>query len=81
MTETFLTHLESAIDGTRLPADRLQTTHADRPLLARYDLDAVRAAAENVDADRLRDICSGCRWLPLGYCEEGLRQRRSKDPE
>ena len=46
----FLTHLESAIDGTRLASDRIQTTHDGRPLLARYDLEAVAAA---VDRDRL----------------------------
>ncbi len=38
----FVTHLESALDGTVLPADRLQTVHKDRPLWVRYDLDAVR---------------------------------------
>src|SRR5687767_6272507 len=37
----FVTHLESALDGTRLPADRVQTLHNDRPLWVRYDLDAV----------------------------------------
>ncbi len=37
----FVTHLESAIDGTQLPADRVQTVHAGRPLWVRYDLDAV----------------------------------------
>ena len=41
---SFVTHLEAAIDGTRLPADRLQTMHADRPLWVRYDLPAVRRA-------------------------------------
>ncbi|MCH7813338.1 MAG: threonine synthase [Planctomycetes bacterium] len=40
----FVTHLESAIDGTTLPADRVQTMHADRPLWVRYDLAAVRDA-------------------------------------
>ncbi len=40
----FVTHLESAIDGTRLPHDRPQTMHKDRPLWVRYDLDAVRQA-------------------------------------
>jgi len=39
---SFVTHLEAAIDGTRLPADRLQTVHQGRPLWVRYDLDAVR---------------------------------------
>jgi len=40
---TFVTHLESAIDGTHLPADRAQTMHADRPLWVKYDLDRVRS--------------------------------------
>lgn len=46
---SFVTHLEAAIDGTRLPHDRLQTTHADRPLWVRYDLDAVRRAVKRSD--------------------------------
>jgi threonine synthase len=40
----FVTHLESALDGTRLPADRVQTLHRDRPLWVRYDLVAVAGA-------------------------------------
>ena len=47
----FLTHLESAIDGTRVAADRIQTTHDGRPLLARYDLEAVAAT---INRDRLQ---------------------------
>lgn len=46
---SFVTHLESAIDGTHLPADRLQTLHADRPLWVRYDLDAVGRAVRRQD--------------------------------
>ncbi|HEV3339774.1 MAG TPA: threonine synthase [Pirellulales bacterium] len=38
---SFVTHLESALDGTILPADRVQTLHRDRPLWVRYDLPAV----------------------------------------
>ena len=41
---SYVTHLESALDGTRLPADRVQTMHNDRPLWVRYDLAAVRGA-------------------------------------
>ena len=41
---TFVTHLESAIDGTQLPVDRPQTLHKDRPLWVRYDLAAVAKA-------------------------------------
>ncbi len=39
--QSFVTHLESALDGTKLEANTLQTTHRDRPLLVRYDLDAI----------------------------------------
>jgi threonine synthase len=52
----FLTHLESAIDGTRLPADRIQTLHKDRPLWVRYDLDAVSKAFSK---EMLKDRPSG----------------------
>ncbi|MCA9121164.1 MAG: threonine synthase [Planctomycetaceae bacterium] len=37
----YVTHLESAIDGTHLAAGELQTMHKDRPLWVRYDLEAV----------------------------------------
>ncbi len=37
----FVTHLESALDGARLPADTLHTTHRDKPLWVRYDLKAL----------------------------------------
>ncbi len=47
---SFVTHLESALDGTRLPARTLQTLHEGRPLWVRYDLDAVAGA---VDRDAL----------------------------
>jgi len=39
---SFVTHLESAIDATRLPHDRLQTMHAARPLWVRYDLAGIQ---------------------------------------
>ena len=38
---SFVTHLESAIDGTHLRADRPETLHKDRPLWVRYDLEGV----------------------------------------
>ncbi len=41
-TEMFVTHLESAIDETRFPADQVHTVHEGRPLWVRYDLSAVR---------------------------------------
>src|SRR5436190_1200432 len=41
---SYVTHLESALDGTRFPAGRVHTTHQGRPLWVRYDLARVRAA-------------------------------------
>ena len=38
----FVTHLESALDGTRFAAGQVHTIHQGRPLWVRYDLDAVR---------------------------------------
>lgn len=37
----FVSHLEGAIDGTRLDPDSLHTLHKDRPIWVRYDLAAV----------------------------------------
>ena len=47
---SFVTHLESAIDGTRLDASVPQTLHAGRPLWVRYDLEAV---GRSLDRERL----------------------------
>src|SRR5205823_4430999 len=41
---TFVTHLESALDGTRLPAGQVHTVHQGRPLWVRYDLAKVGSA-------------------------------------
>ena len=41
---SFVTHLEAAIDGTRLRHDILQTVHEGRPLWVRYDLEGVGVA-------------------------------------
>ena len=51
-TQAFVTHLESALDGTKLPADRLQTLHQNRPLWVRYDL---KAASSALTKEMLRD--------------------------
>ena len=40
----YVSHLEGAIDGTRLPFGRLAGLHAGRPIVVRYDLDGVRKA-------------------------------------
>src|SRR5436309_9439447 len=45
----FVTHLESALDGTRFAAGQVHTVHQGRPLWVRYDLSAVRAAVRPAD--------------------------------
>ena len=50
---SFVTHLESTADATSLPARTLQTLHGGKPLLVRYDLDAVRKVMAK-DTLRLR---------------------------
>ena len=47
--------VEAAIDGTRLPARTLQTVHEGRPLLVRYDLEAVAQGNGSVPCQP--DLC------------------------
>src|SRR5688572_14848305 len=64
---SFVTHLESALDGTVLPADRPQTLHADRPLWVRYDLHAVgRALSRTMLAARPSTMWRYRELLPTG---------------
>src|SRR5271157_56575 len=48
MTSTthYVTHLESALDGTRFPPGQVHATHQGRPLWVRYDLAAIRQAVD-----------------------------------
>jgi threonine synthase len=63
---SFVTHLESAIDGTHLPHDTLQTMHAGRPLWVRYDIDAVAAAvSRDTIATRPPDMWRYRELLPV----------------
>jgi threonine synthase len=65
---TFVTHLESALDGTRLDADRVQTVHQGRPLWVRYDLDRIRAAVGPEDfAGRPPTLWRYRELLPLPF--------------
>ncbi len=68
---SFVTHLESAIDGTRLPADRPQTMHADRPLWVRYDLQAIgKVLTKKKLKDREPTIWRYRELLPSGIDDE-----------
>jgi len=45
----YVTHLESALDGTRFEAGKVHTVHQGRPLWVRYDLARVRDAVAPTD--------------------------------
>lgn len=45
----FVTHLESALDGTRFEAGKVHGVHQGRPIWVRYDLEAVRRAVQPAD--------------------------------
>jgi threonine synthase len=45
----FVSHLESALDGTRFEAGKNHTVHQGRPLWVRYDLNAVGRALKPAD--------------------------------
>jgi threonine synthase len=65
---SFVTHLEAAIDGTRLPARTVQTVHAGRPLWVRYDLPRVKAAARRDGlTGRLNSLWRYRELLPVEY--------------
>src|SRR5438309_4364182 len=45
----FVSHLESALDGTRFEVGRIQSVHQGRPLWVRYDLNQIRKAIQPGD--------------------------------
>ncbi len=62
----FVTHLESAIDGTRFEPGHLLGTHKDRPLWVRYDLPAIAKAVRPADLrDRPPSLWRYRELLPL----------------
>lgn len=63
----FVTHLESAIDGTHLPANQIQTLHKDRPLWVRYDLGRVKESLSKEQlVERKPDMWRYRELLPIG---------------
>ncbi len=62
----FVTHLESTADGSRLSAHTLQTVHEGRPLLVRYDLEALAdSVSKEALRDRAPDLWRYAEFLPL----------------
>ncbi|RZM28392.1 MAG: threonine synthase, partial [Sphingomonas sp.] len=67
--QTFVTHLECSITGERYEADQLHgLSRAGRPLLVRYDLDAVRSAVsrDTIEA-RPTDLWRWRELLPVRH--------------
>lgn len=62
----FVTHLESALDGSKHPHDQLQTVHEGRPFFVRYDLEGVRAAVSRDEVEgRAPDLWRYAELLPV----------------
>ena len=77
MTEipTFVTHLECGLTGKRYEADQLHgLSDAGRPLLVRYDLDALTAAVTKQDiAARAPEFWRYREFLPVRRSENVIR--------
>ena len=78
---SFVSHLEAAIDGTVLPADRLQTLHKDRPLWVRYDLEAVgRTLTKAKLKERPLDMWRYRELLPVPFESEPVSLGEGQTP-
>ena len=76
-----VTHLEGAIDGTRLPAGTVQTTHAGKPIWVRYDLTAVARAVRREDlARRPVTLWRYRELLPLSRDEDAVTLGETMTP-
>lgn len=63
----YVTHLESADDGTHFAASQVQTMHNGRPLWVRYDLDAVKKClTKDQLKSRPQDMWRYRELLPVG---------------
>src|SRR5258706_13484643 len=69
MSNTYVTHLECGLTGERHDATVLHSvSRAGKPLLVRYDLDAVARAVTRADlAARAAPLCSYRELLPLPF--------------
>lgn len=69
---SFVTHLESALDGTPLKANIPQTLHQGRPLWVRYDWPSVaRALTREMLRDRPPTMWRYREMLPVGPVSKG----------
>ncbi len=78
---SYVSHLEAAIDGTILPHDQIQRLHKDRPLWVRYDLDcAGRTLNRETLAARAPTLWRYRELLPLPLDEEPVSLGEGMSP-
>jgi threonine synthase len=77
----FVSHLEGAIDGARLPFGQLHGLHNNRPIWVRYHLDAVRkAVTPEVIARRAPTLWRYRELLPLPFDVEPVTLGEGMSP-
>src|SRR5205807_1874017 len=77
----FVTHLESALDGTHFPPEQVLTVHQGRPLWVRYDLAAVRKALGPEDLrQRVNSLWRYRELLPLPASAEPVTLGEGMSP-
>lgn len=77
----YITHFESALDGTKLPANQIQTMHQGKPLWSRYDLDRVKQVMTKEElASRPRDMWRYRELLPVGDEIQPVTMNKSMSP-
>jgi threonine synthase len=81
MKQSYVSHLEAAIDGTRLEPGRLHATHQGRPIWVRYDLDAIRSVVTPSDlAKRPPSLWRYRELLPLPLDQEPVSLGEGMSP-
>ena len=80
--ETFVTHLECALEGTRAEADTIQTlSPAGRPYWVKYDMAALKAHLDRDELDaRPRDMWRYREMLPVRKTENVVSLGEAETP-
>jgi threonine synthase len=79
---TFVTHLECSLTGERLPADQLAgLSTAGKPLLVRYDLDAIGRTLTKAELEtRPEDMWRYREFLPVRSCSAIVSLGEARTP-
>lgn len=78
---SYVSHLEGALDGARLPARVLHGLHAGRPILVRYDLERLRAELPRAAVEaRAAELWRWRELLPLEDSDERVSLGEAQTP-